>query len=102
MLLLATQLSTVRVETLQSLASSLRVIRGSGLLACSVLFMVWGRLVIVQDVEDAREGRVEEGGEGAAEKRSPEQDGEEFGHWWKTSTLQDSFAFVKHLSANTL
>ena len=64
--------------------------------------MVWGRLVVVQDVEDAREGRVEEGGEGAAEKRGPEQDGEEFSHWWKTSTLPDSFAFVKHLSANTL
>ena len=58
--------------------------------------------MVVQDVEDAREGRVEEGGEGAAEKRSPEQDGEEFGHWWKTSTLPDSFAFVKPLSANTL
>ena len=64
--------------------------------------MVGGRLVIVQDVEDAREGRVEECGEGERGERGPEQDGEEFGHWWKTSTLQDSFAFVKHLSARKI
>ena len=102
MLLLATQLSTVRVETLQSLASSLRVIRGSGLLASWMLFMVWGRLEAVEDFQDARELGVEEGGEGERGERGPEQDGEEFGHWWKASTLPDSFALVKHLSANTL
>ena len=64
--------------------------------------MVGRRLETVKDVQDARELGVEEGGEGVRGERGPEQDGEEFGHWWKTSTLPDSFAFVKHLSANTL
>ena len=47
------------------------------------VLMVWGRLVVVQDVEDAREGRVEEGGEGERGERGPEQDGEELSHWWR-------------------
>ena len=58
--------------------------------------------MVVQDVEDAREGGVKEGGEGERGERGPEEDGEEFGHWWKASTLQDTFALVKSLSANTL
>jgi hypothetical protein len=39
--LFATQLSIVRVDTLQSLASSLRVRRGSGRPSCSALFSLW-------------------------------------------------------------
>ena len=35
--------------------------------------MVWGRLVVVQDVEDARVGRVEEGGEGERGERGPDR-----------------------------
>ena len=56
-----------------------------GMVVCGV----GGKLEALDNLEDARELRVEEGGEGERGERSPEEDGEEFGHWWKTSTLPD-------------
>ena len=50
-----------------------------GMVVCGV----GGKLEALDNLEDAREVRVEEDGEGAAEKRSPEDDGEEFGHGWQ-------------------
>jgi hypothetical protein len=38
-------------------------------------------LEVVQNIEEARKGRVEEGGEGKPDEGGPEEDGEEFGHW---------------------